>query len=229
MSEKATAAVPKSTRQGKIAAAAGPVLSLAFVLRQSRDLDQITDLDSKVNRLFDEFRSSARDQGIASQDIDDACYALAAAIDETLLLAEWGGREAWQRNSLAKRYCNDEFVGLGFYDKLTQIRRGTVPRTDVVEVFYYCLVSGFRGKLAESPKELGDLMDELARELSAGDTTLSPHALPRSGRMEPLTRFPWMPIVITCVALPFLVWLLVWNLLDGKAERIVETLKTISF
>jgi len=215
--------------EGKLAAAAGPILSMIFVLRKSRDLDRHPDLHGKVVQSFEDFRRQARDAGVSPTDLDDASYALAATLDETMLLANWSGRDQWQADSMARRYCNNEFVGLGFYDKLAQVRRSGPARRDTLEVFYYCLVAGFQGKLVESPKEHADLIDQLAREISSGETTVSPNAYQKVGRLEPLQRFPWLAVVITCAALPFFVWLVTWSMLDRRAARIVETLEAYKF
>jgi type IV/VI secretion system ImpK/VasF family protein len=230
MSDSAATVVPHAKeRGGKIAAAAGPLLSMIFVLRKSRDLDRHPDLHGKVVQAFEDFRRQARDAGVSGSDLDDVSYALAATLDETMLLASWSGRDQWQADSMARRYCNNEFVGLGFYDKLAQVRRAGPSRRDTLEIFYYCLVAGFQGKLVESPKELSDLIDQLAREISSHESTVSPNAYQKVGRLEPLRRFPWLAVVITCAALPFFVWLFTWSLLDRRAERIVETLRNYHF
>lgn len=231
MSEQTVTQVPvrARARSGHLAAAAGSLLSMLFVLKKSRDLNRHPDLHGKVVAAIEEFRRNARDAGVPAQDLDDATYALAAAFDETMLLAVWSGRDQWQANSLARRYCNNEFVGLGFYDKLAQVRRSVPPRPDVVEIFYYCLVSGFQGKMVETPRELADLIDQLSRELSSSQTILSPNAFQKGGRLEPLRRFPWIAVIASSVALPFFVWLLTWSMLDRRTERIVAALRQISF
>ncbi|MFN0151292.1 MAG: type IVB secretion system protein IcmH/DotU [bacterium] len=208
-----------------LADAAGSLLSLIFVLRGTTDLDALPDLRGKVERVFAEFRSRARDLGAPAPDIEDGSYALAALVDETLLNANWAGRSAWQMNSFAKQYCNDEFVGLGFFDKLAQVRR-TPGREHVVEVFYYCLASGFQGKLVEEPARITDLLDELSKEVSSSEKALAPHGAPAAehGALEPIRQFPWPVVVVTFVFLPLLVWLISWHALNGQAGRIVRAL-----
>jgi type VI secretion system protein ImpK len=202
------------------------MLSLAIVLRRSRDLDGFADLRPTVDRLFHEFRSSARDLGIAEVEISEASYALAAFIDEILLSGSWGGREAWQRNCLAKQYCNDEFVGDGFYDKLAEVRRSAAPKHDVVEVFYYCLISGFQGRLVESVAQRDALIDELAREVGTELKVLAPHGLPvpEGGKLQPIRRFPWPIVVVASVLVPIVVWLVSWDSLERHAEKVARAL-----
>ena len=124
MSDAAQTMVPGAAVRGRgaLAKAAGPVLSMLFVLRRTNDLDSLRDVQVAVISQIEEFRRTARDLGIGSGDIEDATYAIAATFDETMLTRQWQGRESWQSQSLAQRYCQNEFVGLGFYDKLAQVR-----------------------------------------------------------------------------------------------------------
>jgi type VI secretion system protein ImpK len=212
---------------GRLTRAAGSLLSLAIVLKRSRDLDNYPDLRQTVDRLFHEFRVQARDEGVSAAEIDAASYALAAFLDEILLGAAWDGKEDWQRDNLAKHFCNNEFVGDGFFDKLTLVRRAVPAQREALEVFYYCLIAGFQGRMIESRREREDLIDQISREIGSPTKTLSPHGLPAAegGRLEPIRRFPWPMVVLASILVPVLIWLLSWNLLDGQADRIVQQMR----
>ena len=216
----------ESHAQGRLTRCAGSLLSLLFVLRRNRDLDGFTDLRLTVDRLFHEFRNQARHEGISTEAINDASYALAASFDEVLLSTDWAGKEAWQRESLAKQYCNDEFVGDGFYDKLATIRRTIAPDPEVVEIFYYCLISGFQGRMIESPQQRKDLTNELAHDIAGEVQVLAPNGLPvpEGGKLQPIKRFPWPIVVLASIFIPILIWLLSWNALDRHAKNIVQAL-----
>jgi type VI secretion system protein ImpK len=209
------------TRSGKLTDAAGPLLSLIIVLRRTTNLDDLKDLRGTVDRMILEFRSRTRDEAVSAVDIDDATYAIAATFDETLLNARWNGRDAWEKNALARTYCNDEFVGLGFFDKLAQLRRSSNPPRDVIEIFYYCLVAGFQGKLVENPRQLADLVDELSKEIGTSNKVLAPNGAPeKAGGLEPMRRFPWILVALTAIFLPLLFWLVAWNVIDRHADNI---------
>jgi len=212
--------------QGQLTRCAGSLLSLLIVLQRSRDLDSFTDLGLAVGRLFQDFRRLARDEDIPGQEIDDASYALAASFDEILLSATWEGKDAWQRESLAKQYCNDEFVGDGFYDKLAEVRRSTTFKREVVEVFYYCLIAGFQGRMIESAQQRELLVDELSREIGTKPQVLAPNGLPvpEGGKLQPIKRFPWPMVVSASVLVPFLFWLLIEGAINRHAVNIVQAL-----
>lgn len=220
-----TSAASPGTR-GRLVRCAGALLSLLIVLRRSRDLDRFTDLRPTIDRQFAEFRREAGDEGFDDTIVADASYALAASFDEVLLSATWSGREAWRRDSLARTYCNDEFVGDGFYDRLALVRRAVPPRVEVVEVFYYCLISGFQGRLIEDPARRQELVEELSREVGTKINALSPQGLPapEGGKLAPIRRFPWPFVVAASVVIPLLVWLWAQQLLDGHGARIARVL-----
>lgn len=221
-----TAQERASQAQGRLTRCAGSLLSLLIILRRSRDLDSFSDLRQTVERLFREFRNQARDEEVSGEEIDDASYALAASFDEVLLSASWEGKEDWQRDSLAKHYCNDEFVGDGFYDKLAEVRRSVTPKRDALEIFYYCLISGFQGRLIESPQKRDDFISDLSHDIGTKVKVLAPHGLPvpEGGKLQPIRRFPWPVVVLICVLIPILVWLVSWEVLDRHAEAIVRAL-----
>lgn len=70
-------------------------------------------------------------------------YALVSWIDEMLVESSWRGREWWSNNVLEMdvfktRLCNEQFF---LYAK----EASTLPRRDALEVYYVCVVLGFRG------------------------------------------------------------------------------------
>lgn len=77
------------------------------------------------------------------RDWDLAKYALVSWIDEMLLDAPWTGRDWWANNVLEvelfnTRLCNEQFF-------LKAREAATLSNRDALEVFYNCVVLGFRG------------------------------------------------------------------------------------
>ena len=72
-----------------------------------------------------------------------AKYALVSWIDEVLVETAWDGAEWWSNNAMEveifqSRLCNEQFY--------TQAQRASaLPTRDALEVFYVCVVLGFRG------------------------------------------------------------------------------------
>jgi type VI secretion system protein ImpK len=72
-----------------------------------------------------------------------AKYALVSWIDEMLVDAYWDGREWWSNNVLEIELFNSRECNEKFYLKAQQA--STVAGRDALEVFYVCVILGFRG------------------------------------------------------------------------------------
>ena len=100
----------------------------------------------------------------SSQEWELAKYALVSWIDEMLVDAQWRGRDWWSNNVLEvelfrTRLCNEQF-----YVKAQQA--SNLTGRDALEVFYVCVVLGFRGlyrdpNLAAMFTEVHDLPKDL--------------------------------------------------------------------
>jgi type VI secretion system protein ImpK len=72
-----------------------------------------------------------------------AKYALVSWIDEMLVDAYWEGREWWSNNVLEIELFNTRECHEKFFLKAQQA--STVAGRDALEVFYVCVILGFRG------------------------------------------------------------------------------------
>jgi len=79
----------------------------------------------------------------AGQEWDLAKYALVSWIDEVLLETPWDGREWWGNNVLEVELFNTRLCNEQFYVRAQEA--STLARRDALEVFYVCVVLGFRG------------------------------------------------------------------------------------
>ncbi len=72
-----------------------------------------------------------------------AKYAIVAWIDDLLIEKDWEGREWWNENALEQELFGYRLAFTQFYLKAKEA--STLPRRDALEVFYVCVVLGFRG------------------------------------------------------------------------------------
>jgi type VI secretion system protein ImpK len=70
-------------------------------------------------------------------------YALVSWIDEMLVDTQWEGREWWSNNVLEVKFFNTRLCNERFYTRALQA--STLTRRDALEVYYNCVVLGFRG------------------------------------------------------------------------------------
>ena len=68
-------------------------------------------------------------------------------IDEVLLETPWAGQEWWNNNVLEVELFNTRLCNEQFYVKAQEA--STLTRRDALEVFYVCVVLGFRGLYRE--------------------------------------------------------------------------------
>jgi len=72
-----------------------------------------------------------------------AKYALVSWIDEMLVETPWDGRDWWSNNVLEVELFNTRLCNEQFYVRAQE--SSTLARRDALEVFYVCVVLGFRG------------------------------------------------------------------------------------
>jgi type VI secretion system protein ImpK len=126
----------------RFAAAVDPIF--AHVLDVLDRLHQNESVDAEDER--DQMRNLFR---TAEAEIGDkpgwllAKYALVAWIDDVLIEAPWDGRNWWENNSLEFAYFKTRDRATQFFLKAKEA--GEMSQRDALEVFYLCVVLGFRG------------------------------------------------------------------------------------
>lgn len=151
-----------------------------------------------------------------------AKYALVSWIDEMLVDAEWQGRDWWSNNVLEvelfkTRLCNEQF-----YVRAKQA--SNLSGRDALEVFYVCVVLGFRGlyrdpNLAAMFTEAHDLPADLKTwakqtsmsiRLGQGRPPLSRSGQEMGGAPPLFTRervvWPWVAVVALAALNVVLFW-----------------------
>lgn len=152
---------------------------------------------------------AALDQGGAligqSDQWELAKYALVSWIDEVLVEAPWDGAEWWNNNTLEVELFNTRVCNEVFYTRAQEASAQT--NRDALEVFYVCVVLGFRGLYREEsetrsladplglPPDLETWARQTVMAVRLGQGLPSLHTAPREGAGAP-------PLEST----PLLVW-----------------------
>ncbi len=141
-----------------------------------------------------------------------AKYALVSWIDEMLVDTPWDGRDWWSNNVLevelfATRLCNEQFY-------VRAQESSTLARRDALEVFYVCVVLGFRGLYRDAnmanmftaahglPPDLDTWAKQasLAIRLGQGRPALAPPRREIGGappmRTKPLVAWSWLAALL---------------------------------
>jgi len=150
-----------------------------------------------------------------SADWQLAKYALVAWVDEVLIEADWDGRHWWNENALEQEIFGFRLAFLQFYLKAREA--SALPKRDALEVFYVCVVLGFRG-LYRDPVEA--ITEAAAHELPADLESWARHtsvAIKLGQGLPPITNKGQMPVgapALESKAL-FVSWLLIGVILAG--------------
>ncbi|AZO16724.1 type VI secretion system protein TssL [Mesorhizobium sp. M2A.F.Ca.ET.043.05.1.1] len=136
-------------------------------------------------RLLDEL-VRARDATVAAgsslERADQAAWAVAALLDDLALNTPWGGASAWPRQPLVVMLRGDVDAGTQFFTRLDELERHPNRDREMLELQYYCLALGFRGKY-RVPGRAGDrslnavrvAAARFLRNADAEDAPLSPN------------------------------------------------------
>ena len=181
-------------------------------LTQLRDLDgPVGSPDLIYNRLsgfVEKMREKARELGMPERDATDMAYAIVALCDEIAVDKPEPMHSFWIGKQLQYKFFDDQLAGEGFFNRLQELRRDG-RRSDVLRVYYQCLLLGFQGKYsmrggeAELLKIIDSLRPEVERQIEVPDH-LSPNGeapdepLVRSSKRNP---FLWIALGVFAVAI----------------------------
>lgn len=187
--------------------------------------------DTLRARLYDNLvdgRDAAVGMGAALTRANQAAWFVAALIDDLALNTPWGGHSDWPRRPLVTELSGEVDAGTRFFERLEELLRFPNRDPEMLELAYFCLGLGFRGKFrVEGPSGDGALMGlrtQIARTLRDADAAqaeLSPHWQGVAAPDEP-RRFV-VPLWTVAVAVAGIVTAIHVGLglqLTGKAEQL---------
>ena len=169
------------SNKNDLVAFAGPVFDL--ILRLKAGIVQPSlDLRPKIASLLTEFENRAERYRFSSKIISVAKFALASFVDETVLTNNFHLKEEWEKNPLQLEYFGEQLAGNKFFEKLAAMLKQIDVTADAVEVYYVCMLLGFKGRYAVYEKDkLLAIMQQTA------------NALVKAGKIRPVELSPlWL-------------------------------------
>lgn len=132
---------------GDFVGIAAPLLELALKLRTGA-IPASQEVRPVVGDLLRQLDATAAQIGASRQDCDDVKFALVAFIDEVVLSPSnnFPLRDEWEQTPLQLEFFGEHLAGVKFFERLEAAAREIEGRADVVEVYYLCLLFGYRGK-----------------------------------------------------------------------------------
>lgn len=144
MSERAT--------KNDLVAFAGPIFDLILRLK-AEIVTPSMDLRPKIAAMLADFEKRAERYRFNHKIVQVSKFALASFVDETVLTNNFNMKDEWEKNALQLEYFGEQLAGNKFFDKLEAMVKQIEATQDAVEIYYICMLLGFKGKYAIYEKE----------------------------------------------------------------------------
>jgi type VI secretion system protein ImpK len=169
------------TSKNDLVTFAGPIFDLILRLKAGI-VAPSNDLRPKVAAMLDDFEKRAERYRFNHKIVQVSKFALAAFVDETVLMNNFPMRDQWEKSALQLELFGEQLAGNKFFEKLDAMLGQIDVTKDAIEVYYVCMLLGFKGKYAVYEQEkLLETMQRTANALiKAGkivSVELSPHWL----------------------------------------------------
>lgn len=137
----------ESSSKNDLITFAGPVLDLILRLRAGI-VTPSNDLRPKIAGMLEDFEKRAERYRFNHKIVQVSKFALASFVDETVLTNNFPLKNEWERNPLQLEYFGEQLAGNKFFDKLEAMLKQIEVTADAVEVYYFCMLLGFKGRYA---------------------------------------------------------------------------------
>lgn len=215
--------------------AAMPLFGLSMRLSTLNDYEHI-------NKLYDDVSNQIRliVEEIRQRDYDDVSvkafsYALCLFMDEAVMRRPWGISSEWSRTSLLSEFHKETWGGEKFFTLLERMSSEASKYRDVLELMYFCVCLGLKGKykvqangdeaLQKIIVRLQRLLRELRGPLPSQLSDPLGNVAPRHLRLA--RQWPWWSPWIVASALLMAIYTTYSIRLDMKSQEVLKTLDHI--
>ncbi len=162
------------------------LLLIGVKIMETSDLGDSGALHRLLLAYFKDFERACLTHHKPPEAVEEAKYALAAFIDETIINSPNNCRDDWVREPLQAQFFNDHSAGEHFFTRLEGLIGDLRRHFEAVEVFYMCLALGFQGRYrVEGQELLPNVVRNLLRRIEAvkgkPPQSLSPSAYVQAG------------------------------------------------
>jgi type VI secretion system protein ImpK len=127
----------------------GAAISLLSIVAQLRNTAAHPDVEGLRASIIDEikhFELRIKNQGVSSEQVQAARYALCTLLDETVLNTPWGSNSIWGTQSLLIFFHKEAWGGEKFFLILKNCMQQPGTHLDLLELLYFSLCLGFQGR-----------------------------------------------------------------------------------
>ncbi|SRR5690606_20698444 len=160
---------------------AGPIFDLVLRLKAGI-VTPSNELRPQAVGMLEDFEKRAERYRFNHKIVTVSKFALASFIDEAILTNNFPLRSEWERVPLQLEYFGEQLAGNKFFDKLESMLKQIDITQDAVEIYYYCMLLGFKGRYGVYEQE---------KLLAIMQTTAN--ALTKAGKIRPVELSPhWL-------------------------------------
>jgi len=114
--------------------------------------DSYEEFRARAEKLLRDSADAAQRAGFTPDDHRAAFFPVVAFIDEAVMTSSWSEAERWKRDLLQKTHFGTTKAGVEFFERLDRLSAQARP---VREVFYFCMMLGFKGQFAFRQDQAG--------------------------------------------------------------------------
>ena len=211
---------------------AGPIFDMVLRVKAGIVVPS-PELRPKVEAMFDDFERRAERYRFNHKIVSVSKFGLAAFVDEAVLTANFPLRHEWEKNPLQLKYFGEQLAGNKFFDKLESMLPQIEVTQDAVEIYYYCMLLGFKGRYAvyEQEKLLATMQNTANQLVKVGKikpVELSPNWVANDQPKPPEKM--GMPIwakvgALAFIGLGFIIYFVMFLLSSKFLQETVEKLR----
>ena len=162
-----------------------PCFAHILQMQANTDLGAPEVLRADTKELIETCEHAALQNGIATEAVETAKYAVVAFIDETILSSDWDGADRWMNTPLQLEFYDQFDAGEVFFDELYDLLDDPEANAEALEVYHLCMALGFQGKYQlQGQERLRELIETTGKTLAELPETrtdaLAPHGQPRT-------------------------------------------------
>jgi len=169
------------TNKNELVAFAGPIFDLILRIKAGI-VAPSNELRPQVAAMLADFEKRAERYRFNHKIVQVAKFALASFVDETVLTNNFPLRDEWEKYALQLEYFGEQLAGNKFFEKLDAMLKQIETTQDAVEIYYVCMLLGFKGRYGVYEQEkLLAIMQKTA------------NALVKVGKIKPIELSPnWL-------------------------------------
>lgn len=220
------------TTKNDLVTFAGPILDLILRLKAGI-VAPSHELRPQVASMLEEFEKRAERYRFNHKIVQVSKFALASFVDETVLTNNFPLRDEWEKYALQLELFGEQLAGNKFFEKLDAMLKQIEVTQDAVEIYYLCMLLGFKGRYQVYEQEkLLAIMQETANALvkvgKIRPVELAPNWLANDQPRPPPKRgMPvWAKIgSLAFIGLAFVIYLFMWLMSSQFVQDAVKDLQ----